>query len=194
MIIGCGLIVLSAVGGVFGHHDMDHSPEPPAHDGEINVGEAVQHIGQHTAESVAGAGLWLPFLSLRFWTYFIGAFGLIGCLLTWFKASAEPTTVIASAISGVVMGLAAAYSMRLLKTNEISDAAKASDMLGVEAKVTVGGREGQPGKVRMTIKGDIIDMLALREDGLELNPGDEVYVVGVEENRVKVVPRSGLLE
>ncbi|MCU0315648.1 MAG: hypothetical protein MUC92_03545 [Fimbriimonadaceae bacterium] len=194
-ILGGGLILLSALGiGGHGHGDADvGSDHEISHDASHDVSHDVSHDAGHS-DSGGPSDLWLPFLSLRFWTYFVGVFGVTGLLLSLFRISVEPITLFVSLGSGLVMGLVAAFVTRFLTTHQISSAATTDDMLGSLAQTTVSLRGTEPGKVRMTLRGDIIDMLAVSDDGKDIVSGEEVVVVGVDGNKVRVVRTSELLD
>lgn len=190
-IVGGGLIVLSAIGGM-GHHDLgdgvgDHGL------GDHNVGhdasgDSDSHLGSDTdhADSPSGSDFWLPFFSLRFWTYAAGIFGLFGLLGTFTKIATEPTLAMVAGATGLTMGSIAAYAMRWAKLNEVNSSVSEREMAGVTGKVLVAPRHGEPGKVRIYAKGESIDLLAVPMDGAEIEPGEEVVVVGMEGQRAMV--------
>jgi hypothetical protein len=51
-----------------------------------------------------------------------------------------------------------------------------------------------PGRIRCTIKGDIIDFLATTESGATLEPGAEVVIVSLENGQALVVPKEKIFE
>jgi membrane protein implicated in regulation of membrane protease activity len=229
---GGGLILLSALGGIFGHGGHDHDSEfdlshdadltdglnidgdlhfdvdadvgsdlhleADAHDG-VNLADvlgsahdSVEAAGQHAA--TAGFDIWLPFLSLRFWIYSAGAFGLTGILLTVMKASQEPMTLWLSLGTGLIIGFLAAWAFHALRKQEVSEGATLRDLLGKKAKVSVASAHGDPGKIRLEHNGNMIDMLALSMDGTDFDPGEEVFVIAIDGERAKVVRRGELFE
>jgi membrane protein implicated in regulation of membrane protease activity len=181
-IVAGGLIVLSAVGGL-GHHGIgdggfDHSAD--AHSGEFHSGEV------HSSPAAEFAEMWLPFRSLRFWTYLAGTFGIVGSLLTLAKVSVEPVTAILAGASGIVMGFIASALVRVMMKSERTFSLDQDDSLGAIGKVTVASRDGMPGKVRVDVRGEILDLLALPEGDAVIEAGDEVVVVGIEGDRARV--------
>lgn len=180
-IVGGGMIAFSALAGAEAHHDVG---------GDLG-GHDADH-GNDSHEHGDGASLWLPFLSLRFWTYLIGTFGLMGLVLTLSKASPEPMTSIISGVSGLVMGTFAAGIVRYLSKNENSANVSDEDFMGALGKVTV-GISALPGKVRTSVKGDVIDVIALGENGEQFAQGEEVMIVGFEGQTAKVVRKDDYL-
>ena len=182
-IVGGGLVLFSALGGL-GHHasidggsvGFDHS-----HGGDSGDG----HGGVHD--------FWIPFLSIRFWTYFAAAFGGMGLALTFLKMSAEPVTGLVSATVGAALGLTVTWIMRLLPRVTMHNTVLSEDFVGKEARVLVAGEGVQPGKIRVSIKGELIDILAKREDGGAIKSGETVVVVGLEGNEARVAHMDELM-
>ncbi|MBV6458658.1 MAG: hypothetical protein HONBIEJF_01792 [Fimbriimonadaceae bacterium] len=172
--VGLGLIIFTAIaGGHDTHVDHDLTGDAGIHWDDIGLA---------------------PFLSLRFWTYFAATFGLTGAVLSLMRAPFQQQNLIASLVGGFVVGLAVHFAMRALRRSESSSAAHVDDLIGREGKLLVGIREGQPGKVRLDVKGDLIDMLALPESGKTAEAGETVYVLAIENDRAIVARREDLLE
>ncbi len=240
-IAGSGLILLSALGGIFGH-ELDHDTDGGIHfDGDHDFGADVNadfdvdadidvdvdadvdgidlgtvgghdhgddfhgiadaiHGGTDTVVSKVGAmdntgfSVWLPFFSLRFWIYGSAVFGVVGALLTMFKASIEPATFYYALVTGLFMGTLAATAFRYLKKQEISEGARLKDLMGKTAEVLVAIDDGAAGKIRLRHETGTIDMLALSESGNHIDSGEEVFVVAVENGQAKVVKRGELID
>jgi membrane protein implicated in regulation of membrane protease activity len=183
-IVGGGLILVTAFTGG-GDHDAGHDI---GHDAD--VGHDVSHDSGHDGAD----GPWLPFFSVRFWTYLIGVFGSVGLLLTLLSDSREPTTALLSAGTGLLSGLVAATLVRWLSTHESDSTAREADFLGQRARVTVPIRENQLGRIRTTVKGELLDILATAEEPKALAEGSEVVIIGMENGRATVMPLDTLLE
>lgn len=169
-VIGGVLILVSLFGG-----DHDHSLDHDAA-GDLDHGHDFH--------------AWLPFFSLRFWTYLCLGFGLTGILLTLLTSVPQ---VLAAGISlgvGLMCGLAIAYTMRWLKVSETTSVANEQDLVGAEAKVLVPLHNDHPGKIRANIKGELIDLVALPDGQESIEVGEQVMIVGIEGQRAKVVRRS----
>ncbi|MBL8068674.1 MAG: hypothetical protein JNM28_09515 [Armatimonadetes bacterium] len=186
-VVGLGLIILSALGAlggsdvdhdahfeIGGHHEFDASPEAPH---GIDHDHGLDH---------GGSDFWLPFFSLRFWTYLLGGFGGFGILLTVIGLNQEPLRVVASSCVGLVSGLGAAIAMRYFQTHRMDSSISEKDYLGASARVTVAPSPGSPGKVRLVVKDETIDMLALPLEGQAIAAGDQVVVVSVDGTVVTV--------
>jgi membrane protein implicated in regulation of membrane protease activity len=177
-IIGGGLVVI----GLFHGHDSDGGFDG-GHDAHIDLSHdaAVDHHGPVD-------NLWLPILSLRFWTYFLITFGLVGLIAGNFTTVQPAVVALAAAGAGLFTGLAVAYTIRHL-ADEIGSVTGVQDMLGMEGEVLVAVRPDSPGRIRCNIKGDSIDLLALSEGDYILQPGERAVVVAVDGDRARVVPR-----
>jgi membrane protein implicated in regulation of membrane protease activity len=68
------------------------------------------------------------------------------------------------------------------------------DLLGKEAKLLVGVKPSQLGKIRFEVKGEIIDMIAVAEDDSVIETGEQVLIVGVEGNQARVARRRDIFE
>ncbi len=203
LIVGGGLVLFSALGGAMGHGDVSAAGDVPhdlgGHDGPGHSEAAMHNTdaqgpGHDLREGLSGAGtLWLPFLSFRFWTYALATFGAIGLALTLLKAAAEPMAGLIAAGAGLGLGWVAAYAVQALSRPDSNSAAAQEDFLGALGRMTVATRAGAPGKVRTTVKGDVIDMVAQSEDGTDIAAGDEVLIVGFEGDRVRVARKDQFL-
>jgi membrane protein implicated in regulation of membrane protease activity len=179
-----GFYVFSAIlGGVLvlvsifaGHHDADAT---------LDVDHDIDHGGHDLAT-------WLPFFSLRFWTYFFAATGATGLLLTKFSGSSDPTVAAISLGTGLVCGLLVVFAVRYLSRYDSDSSTKVDDLLGMEARVIVAVRQDQPGKIRCTVKGETLDLLALAQDDTILEAGSEAIIVGMESDKARIVPRAVL--
>lgn len=160
--------------------EADHELELGDHgeiDHEVDAGS--------DADSLVGSAAGL-FLSMRFWTFALMAFGMVGTLLHYLQLSGFGVGLTLSILSGLASGLAAAFTFRALKEG-VSSTTSQADTVGRMAKVTVPLRKGGLGKVRIELKGKMVDMLAVT-DAAEVNTGDEVVVVEFRDDKVCVEP------
>ncbi|MCX7801238.1 MAG: NfeD family protein, partial [Fimbriimonadales bacterium] len=158
------------------------------HAGSTEIAPAADH-----SPAAPAAEFWIPFTSLRFWTYLTAVFGVTGIVLTLFARTPEPFTLVVSSASGLLMGLAASWIVRWLSRHESDSAITEQDLLGAEAKVLVAVRGRLPGKVRLQTKGSTVDLLAIGEDDRDLEPGEEVLVIGFEGNHARVARKKDYL-
>lgn len=179
-ITGGILVAASAILG--GEHDSHFGGD--AHVGDADVGD---HDGVHS-------DLYLPFLSLRFWTYFAATFGAVGLLLTNFSGAGEPLVGLVALATGLVAGLLTHWAMRAISRREVESGVKAEDLVGKEARVLIGVGPQSEGKIRIDVKGELLDMAAFTEDRVALIPGDRALVVSIEEGKANIVSLTAMLE
>src|SRR5262245_56993423 len=176
------LIGLSQFLGGHGHHGAEHGGD--GHGGADGDHDAQGH-GHGLADSV---GQVLPLASLSFWTYFLGAFGLSGLLLTWLGSPLSwGVAPVASAV-GYVAGLFSTQLVRRLRRSETDSSVRAGELVGTVARVLLPVGKEHPGKVRVQVKGKLVDLIASSDDDPPLGPGRTVVVHEVQDDgAVKVV-------
>jgi hypothetical protein len=135
---------------------------------------------------------WLPFFSLRFYTYFFSGFGTTGLLLHYLTKSDPVTAGIVSGLVGLGTGLVVSYLVRLLRVTEASGGASDKDVLGKEGTVLVPIRGNAQGKIRCRVRGDAIDFLATSEEERTIEAGEAVVVVAMDNGRAQVMLRDAL--
>ncbi len=162
------------------------------HDHDGDVSHEVDGHGDADHHGDGESAMWLPFLSLRFWTYGLMVFGLCGWLLTIEGSSLAATVLVISISAGLVMGTGVSLLMRTLKKMQVDSNTKTSDMLGMNGLVTVPIRTNAEGKIRASVKGDLLDFLARSNDDREFSAGEEVVIVAVEGDRVRVIAKEEL--
>lgn len=190
LIIGGGMLGASALmsGGDGDHdHDADHDMDHGGHDhdhGDHDDG----HIG-------TGDALWMPILSLRFWTFFLAFFGLTGALLTGLSTlglvSGPWWVTLALALAlGFGSGYGVSALIRSLKHERVnSEVVPEVDYVGKVGEVLLDVAPGDPGHVRLDVKGTSIDLPAIVESGApRLARGKRVLVTGWEQGRLQVQP------
>lgn len=133
-------------------------------------------------------GAWLPFLSLRFWTFALMAFGLTGALAHLLVSVSLPVEVGASAMTGLGVGWGAAWAFRKLKQSDISGDTTLQGLEGTEAVVVLPVSPGGTGKVRAIIDGHAVDLLARTSDDAVLPRKEPVLIVTVTDGVAVVTP------
>lgn len=204
-IIGGGLVLVSALGSVFGHGadgdaSFDHDVEVEV-DGDIDLDHDMDHdLGEHAADAAGkvtdsfnGFAEWIPFLSLRFWVAFTAAFGILGLVMTLLKSGTEPGILIMALITGFLTGTVVHTLITWIKRHLKDSSVEEKDLVGVHGKVLVPARGADPGKIRIEVKGDIIDLLAVSDDGRDIDAGSEIFVVAVEGNHARIARQEDLL-
>lgn len=175
LVIGGVLVLLGAISG---GHSGDHS---------IDGGHDMSHADGH-------ADSWIPFFSLRFWTYALAGFGLCGLLTEGYAKVPTSMALPVSIGTGLAAGLGVSYIVRWAMRTEANSSAGTKDLMGATGRVMVPIRSGLPGKIRCQIKGDWIEILALPEDGETIESGEEVVILTVEKDRAMVMRKAGLTE
>jgi membrane protein implicated in regulation of membrane protease activity len=168
LIVGLGVLSLSLF---MGGHDADAHAD--AGDADMH-GDADAHDGDH-GHGHADSSAIAVFLSLRFWTYGLLAFGLLGTILHYFHLAGGLVTPVAAALLGLCSGWLATYTFRLLDRTQSSSGAEASDAIGQVGRVLVPIERGKRGKIRIEVRGQSIDLLASTDDE-RLRDGDQVVV------------------
>lgn len=177
--------VFLGVSSIFGSKDAD-----AGHDGDVgggHDGDGGLDDAHHGAEVVA---TWMPFLSLQFWMFAMAFFGLTGTVLEGFGLAGTIGTAATAAALGLGAGFSASYALHKLKHDKVESNIGASDYIGRNATVLLPVAKGQQGKVRIQVKGQLIDLVAQTDDEDQLNAKDEVLVIEMREHVAVVERRS----
>jgi membrane protein implicated in regulation of membrane protease activity len=165
LVVGGGLLFVQMMSG---GHDMvagGHSPD-------------VQHHG-------AGPGV----LSIRSAIYGVFAFGFVGAALHIPGITGSRAALALAVLSGVATMLAAGFTFSRLDSREASGAASLQEAKGRRARVLLPCSPERPGKIRVELGGQQVDMQATSEAGL-IPAGEEVVVTDVKEDVARVAPAA----
>lgn len=188
---GLGGVLL--LGSIFiGDKDADASAGGEADAGGGGDAQA-QHFDHGVGEGHGGvAGLFTAFLSLRFWMFFLAFFGLTGLVLDGLDLVDDPTVALIAAIAmGLLTGYGTVLVFRRLAHSETSTAASSSDYVGRSGRVLVGFAAGALGKVRLTLKGTTVDVLATTEDERAFQAGEDALVIAMNDTTAVVARVAG---
>lgn len=177
MLIGGVMVLLSALGGDHGHHDLG------GHGAEGDAG----HGGGHGGGAADALLAWLPLGSVRFWTFFAAFFGLTGTALTML-GTAGPVVIGAAVAVGYASGLMLTRALRRLQATTDSSLGE-DDLVGASAQVLLAVGGGRTGKVRLQIKGRTLDLLAETEEA-QMAAGERVLVIAAPAGGHVVVARA----
>lgn len=155
LIIGGGAIALQLLLGSDGHADAG------AHTGGA---------GDH-----GEAGVVPIFLSLRFWTFGLLGFGMVGTALHHLGLAGRLPSLASAIVIGLISGFGASWAFRALVRADTSSGAHADDPIGHVGRVLVACRRGGHGKVRIELRGQTLDLLATTDED-ELASGTEVLI------------------
>jgi membrane protein implicated in regulation of membrane protease activity len=185
-------IAAFVVGGILlgaslllGHQDADSDAhvDPGAH------AEADAHVSDAHSEAdgghAQGSDFWLPFVSVRFWVFFLCFFGLTGTVFTLLALAGKWTTLTAAIGMGAVSGFAAAFVIQRLRKVEVGRALNEEDFKGQEGLVLLPLAVGGRGKIRIEVGGQIVDLIARSDEAIER--GAHVMVIDFRDNEAVVV-------
>jgi hypothetical protein len=168
-------------------HDLDIDVDADA-DADIDAGADV------ATEGVDFADFWLPFLSVRFWVFFLTFFGLTGTLLNLLGLAGKFTTMGAAGGVGVTCGFAAASIIQRLKRSELGRVPGTEAYKGVEGKILLPISAESRGMVRISVDGRLVDLRAKADEGVTLERGEKVLLIDYAENEAHVVSAKDLSE
>ncbi len=176
LIFGLGMFAVQ----LFASSDV-HDPGGPGEGSELVHGGAFH--GEHGGAAHAG---WTDiFLSLRFYMFAAIGFGAVGAPVTWLEASSAVLTLVVALATGIGIGSLAALGFRVLGRETLSSDARAEELIGQVGRVLLACEKGKKGKVRLTVRGQIVDVLATTDEP-RLPPGSGVIVQEVHAQRVHV--------
>ncbi len=125
--------------------------------------------------------------SLRFWMFFLAFFGLTGVVLDGLGLVSNSLITLALALGvGALSGAGAASVIRALQRDQTAEAGGSSDFVGKSAKVLIPVERGGVGKVRVEVKGQMVDVLAFADEEDEIAAEDEVLIVEMEGTRARI--------
>ncbi|MBD1874560.1 DUF1449 family protein [Nodosilinea sp. FACHB-131] len=192
-VVGGIFVLLAAVGGLDGvdiDTDFDFDVEASANIDDIDVGTQIDQ----TLRVLRGRW-WLPFLSLRFWTFALCFFGLTGLLINL----VQPDLVgwlgaLIALLMGLFCGLVAALVLRSLGQQSVSSLIRPETLTGQIATVEIPFDTNSRGKVSLSIAGSTVSFFAITQEEREFRAGETVLVVGMEHNKLWVAAADGLRE
>jgi membrane protein implicated in regulation of membrane protease activity len=131
---------------------------------------------------------WTILASVRFWSFALLAFGLVGTLLTFFAMAGGAAAFAIAAVSGVASGVFAVTVVTRLLQRSPQSLASYSDVRGRVGRVIVPIAEEGRGKVRVDVKGTAVDVVARAREPLDT--GDAVVVEDVSSDGEALVSRA----
>lgn len=171
-------------------HDSGHAPLPGGADLHAGHGHGPElghglelRAGEHGAGEHWG---WADlFLSLRFYMFAAIGFGAVGAPVTVFGSSGSVLTLVAALATGIGVGCLAALGFRVLGRETVSSNSRAEELIGQVGRVLLACEKGKKGKVRLTVRGQIVDVVATTDEPL-LPAGSGIIVQEVYAQRVHV--------
>lgn len=189
--LGClalgGLLIVVSI--VMGGKDLDKGFDKgfdKDFDKAIEVhGDGEAQAGGAPLDKGGSGDSWLPFLSLRFWTFGLATFGGAGSILS-VAGFSDLVAAPASALTGIGVGYAVAWAFRRLSRDKVSGDYGLRQVPGREGRLLIGVGPGRTGKVRVQIDGQDVDLLARTQDERALNPREKVLIIGVNDGVAEV--------
>jgi len=171
--------------------DLDLDADADA-DLDIDHGSSIADLVHHGVDGTHDA-MWLPFLSLRFWTFSLASFGLMGVLLTLILGQVIATLPIAL-VTGLSIGTFAAWFFRRLKHDTVTADTGLRQYIGAEARVLLPIRPGERGKIVIDTLAGQVELQATTRDAEEIPRGGRVLIASIDGDRADVtnlMPGSG---
>lgn len=192
-VAGCLLVLVSLVGGA--HHDNsavgDADPlVGAAHDaaGTDSAGASHSHPADAAAGHPAGLGVALGWLlSVQLWTYLLAFGGLTGLLLRTVAHLPEPLAGGWALGVGLSTALGARAVLRRVLKGADSGTTSHERLVGSSAQVLIPAEPGGTGKIRLTARGQLLDLLARASDGGALPAGARVSILDVRDGTAEVL-------
>jgi len=177
LVLGLGVLLLQFVVPGSGA-DGAHAPELGGHgdlDLHHDVGGGHGEHGGHGDAQHGALGAIAVFLSFRFWTFGLMSFGFVGTQLHYLALANALTTLVTALGVGLVSGLSASFAMRAISRSQTSSGGEADDSIGQIGRVLIAIERGKHGKVRLEVRGRLLDLLATTDDE-RLESGESVIV------------------
>ena len=183
-----GILILSSIvmGGGDGDADMD---KDVSFDKDLSLDKDLDL----SIEGIEGGGSdfdsmgWLPFLSLRFWTFFTMLFGLSGIIMTTLESGAT-VTLVSSGAMGLGLSYPIAYLFQYLKKNELTTSTQSHSYEQEIGTALLPMKSNGKGKVRVAMNGELVDLIATNPTDQTIEQGQEVLIVEIEDGVALVSP------
>ncbi len=144
-------------------------------------------IVKDPADAMADAGTWLPFFSLRFWTFALATFGASGLLLDILGVASFLAAGVSICLGGAI-GTGAAWIFRHLQLVEPTGNVGLLEISGTEATVLLTVGPHKTGKVRLRLDEQYIDLSARTQGEITINRNEKALVLKVEEGVALITP------
>lgn len=183
-----GLLLGASVflGGDDAAGELDTGTSMELGEASVDTADAVELQDGQLDLQGADSLLW-PLRTMRFWTFFAAFCGLTGITLELLGLTTQIAAGVAIVL-GVGVGGFASWTLRKLGQVSSGQASDGHDYIGKAAQVLVPVRPGQAGKIRVQVRGQTLDMLAIGDEASSLAPNDRVMIVEMEGTRARVVP------
>ena len=100
-----------------------------------------------------------------------------------------------SIVVGVVLGALIVWLICIQQRYQAVDSlVRANHVVGRSGTVATPFDSNTPGKVRVNVKGSLVDFIAFTDEPREFSPGDRIFVVAMKRNKVWVVSEDSLAQ
>lgn len=165
------------------------------HAGDLILAEAGGEVdADQSLLATSGDAVWMPILSLRFWTYGSCFFGLTGLIIEKTALAGPMLTFGVAGGMGFSCGYTASWLFRKLRSDRGARAIGSRHYVGAIGTVLVTCGVEKTGKVRCSLRGRDFDLLARSIDKGDLGRGTRVLVAGFEDDTAQVVHAGRLLQ
>jgi hypothetical protein len=149
-------------------------------------GKDTAHGGHDFDVSVA----WAPIASIRFWIFLMTFGGGAGLAIDYFEDNAWLAAGGAIGV-GWLSGVLAVGVIRSLSRGSATSQVDTKELVGVTGKLVLPVATGKPGKVRLDVRGRIVDYIAHAvDDTPELLTGSNVLIVEPKPDGSVVVAKA----
>lgn len=144
------------------------------------------------AGEAATAAIWLPFLSMRFWTFGSMSFGMAGSLLH-FLTPWGLTLGVASG-TGLAVGTGAAWFFRQLRRNTITGSTQLSRYIGAEVRVLLPVYPDGLGKIVIDAPEGQLELVARTGDAQPIPRGSRALITEVVDGTANITGLPSLTD
>ena len=191
LLVGGIFVALSVIGGFDGadiDNDFDTDIEITDNFANTQASETLLANKRHRGKLFS-----LPILSFKFWSFGSCFFGLTGILLSMLRPN-MPLSVVAviSIAIGSFCGTAITTVLRTLQQHQADSLVRPSDVVGLSGKVEIPFDSMSRGKVRVNVRGSMVDFVAFSTHPRRFTQGELVFIVEMKGNKVWVIPEDAL--
>lgn len=183
-----GVLIIASI--VLGDTDTDADLDLDA-DVDLDVGldgdQDALLVLKDPGDAVADAGIWLPFFSLRFWTFALAGFGASGLLLNMLDVTGFLAAGVSISLGGI-LGTGAAWVFRQLQLTEPTGNVGLLDVNGSEATVLISVGPDKHGKIRLMVDEQYIDLPARTQCERLIEREEKALVLQVEDGVATITP------
>ncbi len=195
-IAGGVFVLLSVFSGLGGDGDIDKDVDKDFDkdfdkdidkDFDKEVDKAMVLTGAEKDLELARRRRFNPFLSFKFYTFTSAFGGVTGTALTLLSWNPFVVGGVAAAM-GLGAGLGMTYTLHVGSRSVGGRVLSEQDYVGLEGKITLPVLgDGSVGKVRFRLRGQLIEMPAIGDEGTEFKLNQQCFVLSIDDGVAKIV-------